>query len=81
MNNPFSQGGHCAQAAPARNRTQNFWPGLAAVLAIVVGYVSFVHFREASQDRFGAPAQIYPLRAFSAFRSIASKPLVPGAAK
>ena len=36
------------QAAPARNRTQKFWPALAAVLAIVGGYVSFVHFRETS---------------------------------
>ena len=36
------------QAAPALNRTQKFWPALAAALAIVVGYVSFVHFRETS---------------------------------
>src|ERR1700738_3546822 len=36
------------QAAPARNRTQKLWPALAAVLAIVGGYVSFVHFRETS---------------------------------
>ncbi len=36
------------QAAPAINRTQKFWPTLAAILAIAGGYVSFVHFRETS---------------------------------
>jgi Tol biopolymer transport system component len=36
------------QAAPTLNRTQKFWPALAAALAIIVAYVSFVHFRETS---------------------------------
>ena len=36
------------QAAPARNRPQKFWPALAAVLAIIGGYVFFVHVRETS---------------------------------
>ena len=37
------------QAGSARNRTQKLWPALAAVLAIVGVYVSFIHFRETSR--------------------------------